>query len=489
MYIDKKYILKSLSDINPNERLLIYGSGSLGQKFKQTIDKKRQDLKVIGFLDSFKEDLSQETPLIKFSDIDRYKQQYDLIVVASDFWLNIVDSLQLKGIDSYKIIDRCFFLSGVQKVSVFFKELFSYSGIILLLMPLNYILGICLKSLYIKKSVLHVGPMVHTIFDTVSLLNEKGWKAKYLSINLPNETWGQADYVLKKKTKPYLQALSDFIFFWKVMARYKVIHSHFFIMLSASGWELPILKKMERKIVFHGRGCHMRNKELNEQINTDPQYNICACCDYDMKSCTSNAVVSRRVLARMYGDEFLVTTPDLLDFIPEADVLPFFAPEVKVADKAYKQNDSSLKIAHITNHPGIEGTASIEKIIAELKDEGFDIDFINVSGAAHDAVLKVLSEADLTIGKMKMGYYANAQVESMNLGVPAVTYVRSEYMTETLKESGFIFSDLKHLKETIKYYFENPDKLKEKQLKAKSSIKQLNNNAEIIQQLERVYVA
>ena len=62
----------------------------------------------------------------------------------------------------------------------------------------------------------------------------------------------------------------------------------------------------------------------------------------------------------------------------------------------------------------------------------------------HDQVIKAFSEADLAIGKMKMGYYANTQIESMVIGVPTITYVRPEFITKELQDSGFILCGSVH---------------------------------------------
>ena len=107
----------------------------------------------------------------------------------------------------------------------------------------------------------------------------------------------------------------------------------------------------------------------------------------------------------------------------------------------------------------------------------------------HERALKEFSNADLAIGKMKMGYYANGQIEAMTLGVPTITYVRPEFMTEELKASGFIFTDLEHLEETLQYYLDHPNKLEEKREIAKNSILALHNNESIIRELIRHYTA
>lgn len=105
----------------------------------------------------------------------------------------------------------------------------------------------------------------------------------------------------------------------------------------------------------------------------------------------------------------------------------------------------------------------------------------------YERVLEEYRTADIAIGKMKMGYYANGQIESMAMGVPTITYVRPEFMTEELMESGFIFSDLRRLEETLKHYLDNRGELSKKREIARSSILRLHDNDRIAQQLVDLY--
>src|SRR5262249_9743660 len=153
---------------------------------------------------------------------------------------------------------------------------------------------------------------------------------------------------------------------------------------------------------------------------------ICQECDYNASICTSKINRKRRRLAEKYGDLFLVTTPDMKDFVPEAEHLPFFAPEVKPNAYALQcsnstRNKDEIKIVHVTVHPGIEGTKHIQAVIDQLREKGFKINFTFLKNVPHERVFEELADADLAIGKMKMGYYANAQIESMSFGVPTVT--------------------------------------------------------------------
>ena len=203
----------------------------------------------------------------------------------------------------------------------------------------------------------------------------------------------------------------------------------------------------------------------------------------------SAAMARKRRQARKYGDAFLVTTPDLIDFFPEATHVPFFVPELEDCPvrERKQENDEDVRILHVTNHPGIDGTKEIKDVINKLRDKGYPIELTVLNGVSNDEVLQKLPNADMSIGKMKMGYYANFQIESMLMGIPTITYVRPEFITDDLAESGFILADLANLEATLQHYLDNPDKLQAKKDIAKSSILKLHDNEKIARQLISIY--
>jgi len=75
----------------------------------------------------------------------------------------------------------------------------------------------------------------------------------------------------------------------------------------------------------------------------------------------------------------------------------------------------------------------------------------------------------------------------MACGVPTVTYVRDEFMTEELKNSGFIFSSLENLEETLKRCMDDPSFLNSKRKIARESILSLHNNDKLVERLVSIY--
>lgn len=367
---------------------------------------------------------------------------------------------------------------------------FSYDVTILAFWPLNMVLTQICKNKAINNSVLHISYMVHVPYHTTRILRLAGMKADYLAKGF-SPVWNKCDYHAPAFFLPFFQAFMEFLQFWQVVVKYGSVHLHFALTMSHSGWELPFLKKMGRKIVVHYRGCEVR--DYHQNIRLHPDMNICQECDYD-RYCISESNILRVKRVSKYADTLLVTTPDMKDFVPEAMFMPFFCP---ILDDLSQHNQNvklkyperPLRILHWTNHPGIEGTCKIISCIESLQNKGYLIEFKILKGVPHSVVMDEIFWADLTIGKMKMGYYANSQIESMVRGVPAITWIRPDLVTEELSNSGFIISHLDELENTLKYYLDNPKIIENKKKIAKSSILKLHNNINLANRYKEIYLS
>lgn len=350
--------------------------------------------------------------------------------------------------------------------------------------PINLVLAALLRRRVWPNSVLHISYMVHIPYYTVQHLRRQEMQADYLAIG-SSPYWDRCDYRYIPARWPLLRELREMSTFWRIVARYEVVHTHFMYTLSADGWELPVLKRLGRRLVVHFRGCEARDRARNMALH--PAVNICQNCDHDPYICGTPSALRRRALARSFADAILVTTPDMRDFMPEALHFPFFAPEVAPTLDSARPAGHDFTIVHITNQPGIEGTRAIQQVIERLRARGRRIRFQWLHGLTHDQVLAALGQADLAIGKMKMGYYANAQIESMAFGVPTITYVRDEFMTDELRRSGFIFTTLDRLEATIEHYLDHPEALAEKRRIARQSILRLHDNDRLARRLVGLY--
>ena len=363
-------------------------------------------------------------------------------------------------------------------------EAIGYEITVVLLTPLNWLLARLLASRVVPGSVLHVSVMVHVPAYMVGILREHGVSADYLAVG-DSPWWHTADWHFRPTRWPVVSVLKEMWWVWRVVSRYEIIHSHFMVTLSRAGWEWRWLKQMGRRLVIHYRGCEIRDRELNMRLH--PLGNICQECDYRPYVCQTPTNVRRRPLAAAFGDAFLVTTPDMKDFAPAAQHIPFFVTRPDPPLARERPAGAPFTVVHATNHPGIEGSRQIRDAVNAVAARGHAIELVELRGVTHDRVLRELATADVSIGKMKMGYYANAQIESLAAGVPAITFVRPELVTDDLSQSGLILATLDTLATVLEYLVTHPEALAAKRAAARASVLRLHDSAAISRQYAALY--
>ena len=350
-----------------------------------------------------------------------------------------------------------------------------------LLLPLNLFLSSKVKYNYQKGSVIQLAYLRELSYRNVELLKKNDVNVKYMAFGKSN-LWKKADYCVTFSINPIIAVIQQYFWFWKVLAKFEIIHSHIMMMLSVSGWEIKLLKKMNRKILVHYRGCEIRDWRKNIQLH--PKLNICQNCDYGRIRCDDlKAKYQRRVFDR-FSDKELVTTPDLLDFVPKAEYFPFFAPEVKELELPENKDPH---IVMVTNHPGIDGLYEVKEILKRLQREGLKFSYELLVRVSMERIKQSYQKADLTIGKMKMGFYANSQIESMMMGIPTVSYIRNDLERQYEIPEMLINTSLDNLKNTIRELLKNPKKLKEIRRKTRKSIIDIHKNKLLVTKIKKIY--
>lgn len=340
-------------------------------------------------------------------------------------------------------------------------------------------------------SVLHVSFLSHKPYMLSRWLRKAGIKSDYLAIVSEGE-WLKAndpgyDYNIRlSRMTLLLRPWVASYYVWRVMSRYDVIHIHFSSLLTDDGREILYLKKMGKIIVFHFRGCDLREKTKNNRLN--PDLNCCQECDYPTGCCENDRQRQRISLAKQYADLLFVTTPDLLDFMPEAEHIPFVAPDEKdLARIAPAKRDFDIfRVVTSSNHDSIDGTVYIRKAVSRLADEGESIELVEVKKTPYQEALAIYKSADIYIGKLRMGYYNNANIETLMMGVPNMCYIRGKFL-EKIPDCPIIITRPESVYETLKSYLHQREKLREIGKKGPGFVKKYHDPVKVSQMMIKRY--
>jgi glycosyltransferase involved in cell wall biosynthesis len=154
-----------------------------------------------------------------------------------------------------------------------------------------------------------------------------------------------------------------------------------------------------------------------------------------------------------------VSTPDLLDVIPDAHHLPV-ALDLDRWSVEPRENtrNATFKIVHAPTDPDFKGTAYLLRAVEVLKAEGHDISLEVLREVPRDDALRRIAGADIFVDQLGVGWYGLAAVEAMALGVPTICHIRDD-LAGYLTPLPLITASKMTIESTLRFVLANRDAL------------------------------
>ena len=207
---------------------------------------------------------------------------------------------------------------------------------------------------------------------------------------------------------------------------FDVFHFYFGQSLTMSKlWDIPLLKRLGKQVFLYFCGCDIRDSKL--VIERHP---ISACAECWPMSCSPNRRAALEAAA--IADGVFVSTPDLLEFVPDATLLPQpidlqkLAKLNQLSDLSARDSDAPVRIVHAPSSRSIKGTVHVERSIEELTASGHDVELVLVEGMSYEESLEIYRTSDLAVDQLLIGAYGQFAVEMMAMGKPVVCYLRDD---------------------------------------------------------------
>jgi hypothetical protein len=203
---------------------------------------------------------------------------------------------------------------------------------------------------------------------------------------------------------------------------------HFYFGESLAGSRLSdvaVLKRLGKKVFFYFCGCDLRDSKVVVQ-----RHEISACAECWPMACSANRDRAAEVAASCDG--VFVSTPDLLEFMPQAVLLPQpldlakFARLRELGTNAEGERTGPLRVAHAPSSRTIKGTKYVEAAIAQLREAGHQIELVLVEGRSYDESLAIYQTCDIGLDQVLIGAYGQFAVEMMAMGKPVLCFLRDD---------------------------------------------------------------
>ena len=268
----------------------------------------------------------------------------------------------------------------------------------------------------------------------------------------------------------FLKIFSSYFLFVRAVFKYKILYFYFTGSVFRRNtllmyWEPFILKLANIKTVVMAYGMDVQDQRITERIIYKDAY----VNDYPDFRFYNNEVSRKINLWQKYAD-YVLAGCDWVRYLFYWDdlVISHFTTDlqqlkVKTKEKIKSFNKKrSLKIVHAPNHRNLKGTNFMITEIEKLRSKGFSIDFKVLEGLDNKKVLEEISNADIVIDQLIIGWYAVFSIEGMAHSKCTMCYLDEEllnfYMYKKLLSSPppIVNINLQNFSNQIIKYYKNP---------------------------------
>jgi len=194
--------------------------------------------------------------------------------------------------------------------------------------------------------------------------------------------------------------------------------------------DVPALKAMGKRVVFHFHGCEVRNRE--RMLGA---HRLATCTECDPFCIPEN---QRWLLTRAtrLADRVFFSTLDLAESVPDGVHLPLAIDAARweaasaaapLPDRARRNGvDGPVVIAHAPTHRLIKGTRHVEAAVDLLRREFPRLELNLIERRPWSEMPGLLAQCDILVDQVMMGWYGLLAIEGMAEGKAVVAYIRDD---------------------------------------------------------------
>ena len=104
----------------------------------------------------------------------------------------------------------------------------------------------------------------------------------------------------------------------------------------------------------------------------------------------------------------------------------------------YRGDLTPLRIIHAPNHRIFKGTEFVVEVVAQLQQEGHNIELLVVEGVQNNKLLELVANSDVVIDQLIMPGYANFAIEAIALGKPVICNLEPGAFTTLMNRYSFM---------------------------------------------------
>ncbi len=226
-----------------------------------------------------------------------------------------------------------------------------------------------------------------------------------------------ADFILKDE-KGVWSRFRKLSFLLRCLKGYDIFHLHSDSIFASEFKDIPLLRALGKKVIFHFHGTDIRNKKMHPHIGL------------------ANAL--------------MVSTPDLFRYVPDATWIPQPIDLEYWTSLPVDKPKEIITILHAPTSRIKSGTDFIISAVEELKKEGCPVELSLIEGQPYEKLKTLYQEGDIFLDKITIGIYGNIAIEGMALKKPVCVFIEKDVIPLYPKELPLVNTSPDDLKQNLK---------------------------------------
>lgn len=183
-------------------------------------------------------------------------------------------------------------------------------------------------------------------------------------------------------------------------------------------------------LLFHGSDIRAPDRHMSREAHSH------FAADSEFARVFRNTTASNRELIGQLDVPVFVSTPDLLDEVPDSIWLPVVVDVARWdSGRPPFSSDGPLRVVHIPSSSMVKGTELVEPLLLQLANEGV-IDYQPIQSIPHSKMPAAYGAADVVIDQFRVGNYGVAACEALAAGRVVVSHVSDRVRELTQQLTG-----------------------------------------------------
>ena len=193
-----------------------------------------------------------------------------------------------------------------------------------------------------------------------------------------------------------------------------------------------------------------------------------------------------RTFGSKFADAEIVSTPDLLEYAPEATWIPNCIPWHRLSKM--DRNDDRIIIGHAPTNRFYKGTKYFLEAMEQLKKEYPNVECLLIENKPHKEAMQLLQTCDIVVDSVDvLGWYGVLTNEVQQMGIPCCTWIKPGLEPYLEEPSGIVNVTKDNLTQRLEELILDENLRRDLGRSGEKYVEKVHNNRKICEKILTVY--